>query len=367
VCYWDADGGRIFDSATGHTARLSLPTWQILDLCGAPRTVEDLHASLGGRVPCDLVARLVSSLLSAGFLVPADGSVTHPFVHWGQWNPAASFFHAVSRLGTYGDPAALDEALWEKAGSQPMPPSLKPPTDERISLPGVSLRNAFTKTVEDRRTWRRFGRRAVTLGALGTALHACAGITHWLRIPRLGEVPLTSSPSGGGRHPIEVYVLTLNVTGVPPGFYRYAGDRHELDCVRAGRPESVEALFPTQPWFASCGAVIFLSAVFARTQWRYDFARAYRAVMLEAGHVCQTFLLAATALRLAPFCTMAIDESLVEQALNLDGTNEAVMYAAGVGTRPRDRGRVIMPADASRPVVRRHRLPRQTHVSRGQR
>jgi SagB-type dehydrogenase family enzyme len=245
-----------------------------------------------------------------------------------------------------------------------MPPSLKPPADERVRLPVLTRKTAFAKIVEDRRTWRQFSAQPLALESLGAILQASAGITHWLRIPKLGEVPLTSSPSGGGRHPIELYVLTLNVARIEPGFYRYAGERHELDRVRAGTPESVEALFPTQPWFAGCAAVVFFSAVFARTQWRYDFPRAYRAILLEAGHVCQTFLLAATALRLAPFCTMAIDEPLAEHALNLDGASEAVLYAAGVGRRPRASGRVIMPGDASPPVVRGHRLPRRPNVSR---
>jgi SagB-type dehydrogenase family enzyme len=76
---------------------------------------------------------------------------------------------------------------------------------------------------------------------------------------------------------------------------------------------------------------VFLTAVFPRARWKYRFPRAYRTVLIEAGHFCQTFCLVATSLGLAPFCTMALAESRIEKAL---GVNEGVIYAAGVGKRP---------------------------------
>jgi SagB-type dehydrogenase family enzyme len=79
---------------------------------------------------------------------------------------------------------------------------------------------------------------------------------------------------------------------------------------------------------------VFLTAVFPRARWKYRFPRAYRTVLIEAGHFCQTFCLVATSLGLAPFCTMALAESRIEKALGLDGVNEGVIYAAGVGKRP---------------------------------
>jgi nitroreductase len=77
-----------------------------------------------------------------------------------------------------------------------------------------------------------------------------------------------------------------------------------------------------------------MAAVFARSQARYRYARAYRSVLIEAGHLCQTFCLTATWLGLAPFCTAALADSAIERALGLDGVAESVLYAAGVGTRP---------------------------------
>jgi hypothetical protein len=50
--------------------------------------------------------------------------------------------------------------------------------------------------------------------------------------------------------------------------------------------------------------------------------------------LCQTFCLAATWLQLAPFCSMALSDSRLEEDLRIDGVAESVLYAAGVGVRP---------------------------------
>ena len=67
-------------------------------------------------------------------------------------------------------------------------------------------------------------------------------------------------------------------------------------------------------------------------------------MLLEAGHVCQTFCLVATWLGLAPFCTMALADSRVEKDLGVDGITESVIYAAGVGSRPAGMERAIWPS-----------------------
>ena len=74
-----------------------------------------------------------------------------------------------------------------------------------------------------------------------------------------------------------------------------------------------------------------MTAVFPRTMWKYRVARAYRVVLLDAGHLCQTFCLVATWLGLAPFCTAALKDTLIEKDLGIDGIRESVLYVAGVG------------------------------------
>jgi SagB-type dehydrogenase family enzyme len=223
-----------------------------------------------------------------------------------------------------------------------MPPPVKRyDTAEQVSLPSPARRGTFPSTLRARRTWRRFGRRPVPLADLSTLLHLTAGIQEWVTARGEGRVALKTSPSGGARHPIELYVLTRNVRGLRPGTYHYAAGAHVLERLPGeGAPPAFDTILPTQWWYRDAAAIVLLTAVFERTRWRYKSPRAYRALLIEAGHVCQTFCLAGTWLKLAPFCSMAIADDVAERALGIDGIDEAVIYAAGIGSRPALKGRL---------------------------
>ena len=87
-----------------------------------------------------------------------------------------------------------------------------------------------------------------------------------------------------------------------------------------------------QEWVRHCSVLFVMTTVLARVTWRYRHSRAYRVILLEAGHFGQTFCLVATWLGLAPFCTAALDDEKIESDLGLNA-GEAVLYAAGVGPR----------------------------------
>jgi SagB-type dehydrogenase family enzyme len=74
-----------------------------------------------------------------------------------------------------------------------------------------------------------------------------------------------------------------------------------------------------------------MTAMVSRTMWKYEHSHAYRVLLLDAGHLGQTFHLACTALGLGPLTTAAINGLDVEEALGLDGIKEIVMYAAATG------------------------------------
>jgi SagB-type dehydrogenase family enzyme len=126
------------------------------------------------------------------------------------------------------------------------------------------------------------------------------------------------------------------VGNLPPGLYHYAADQHCLERLKRGASSSqLAGYLAGQKWYGNAAALVLMTAVFARPQWKYQSPRAYRAVLIDAGHLCQTFCLVATWLGLAPFCSMALADSRVEADLGIDGVSESVLYAAGVGTLPR--------------------------------
>jgi SagB-type dehydrogenase family enzyme len=224
-------------------------------------------------------------------------------------------------------------------------------------LPRPAARGGFPQILRARRTWRRFGSRPVALRELSTLLHLTSGVQQWVTARGEGRVAFKTSPSGGARHPVEVYLVARRVRSLTPGVYHYAAADHALERIaHAGALPPFQTFLPAQWWYDDAAAVMFFTAVFERTQWRYAGPRAYRAVLLEAGHVCQTFCLTATWLGLAPFCTMALADDAIERTLGIDGVSEGVLYAAGVGTRPsgwRTRQPGAMPAKAGTRSKRR--------------
>jgi SagB-type dehydrogenase family enzyme len=213
----------------------------------------------------------------------------------------------------------------------------------------------------ERRTWRRFSSRKPSLSALSTLLGLTAGVQKWVSVPVYGKVPLKTSPSGGARHPIELYVVAWGVDGLAPGLYHYAADTHVLERLRRGvRPRRVARYLPMSGFFARSAALIFFTAVFERQLWRYPYARAYRAALIETGHLAQTFCLAATSMGLAPFCLMGLADSTIERDLGIDGITESVLYAAGVGCRPRGATWAPLPTGTLKARPNRHLTPRRS-------
>jgi SagB-type dehydrogenase family enzyme len=282
----------------------------------------------------------MTDLTRVGLLERSRTSDRHkadPLATWKNWSPAASFFHFTTKDAHAPiEPEDSWRELLGRARTNPVPPSVKQYAKSRqIALPDAETIGEFPRVLIERQTWRRFSRRPLDLHKLATLLGLSFGVQSWLHVKGLGRVPLKTSPSGGARHPIEAYVLALRVRGLTRGLYHYHAGRHRLELLRRGATaRQLVKYLNGQWWFGDASAVVLMTAVFARTQWKYPAPRAYRIVLIDAGHICQTFCLVATWLGLAPFSTMALTDSRIEKDLGIDGVTESILYTAGVGTRP---------------------------------
>jgi SagB-type dehydrogenase family enzyme len=257
---------------------------------------------------------------------------------WGAWHPIASVFHNATK--DFAPAAHQRRSTGEempRASSGPPPDPFKPSYGRGTRLPLLPRAGQFARVLLDRRTWRVFGREPLSRAALGTLLDLTFGVTMTGRAEDGAEVVFKTSPSSGSCHPIEAYVLALRVGGLARGLYHYAPATGTLHLVRRGASrDQIDAYIPGQWWFHDAAALVLMTAVLPRVRWRYASPRAYRSVLLGAGHLCQTFCLVATWLKLAPFCTQALADTRIEQDLGVDGVGEVIVYAAGVGTRPPD-------------------------------
>jgi len=202
------------------------------------------------------------------------------------------------------------------------------PDVPRIPLPDPSGWQALglEQAIESRRSVRDYTAQPLTLDALSRLLHAAQGITE----PRRG---FRAAPSAGALYPIELYPVVRDVAGLEPGIYHYAVQEHALEQVQAGDPHSAVMQAGLGQSVLGQAAVCFvLSAIFQRTRFKYR-ERAYRYVLLEAGHVGQNLCLAATGLGLGACTVGAFDDDDLNELLGLDGQEEAALYIIAVGNR----------------------------------
>lgn len=277
------------------------------------------------------------------------------------WHPLAALYHYGTRdvpIRQGAEAEARDAELERRALTDPPPSPFKETVGRGTAVPILPYSGKFPRVLLARRTWRGFGERPLAREELGSLLDLTFGY-QMDGLTQGGRVLFKTSPSGGACHPIEGYVLALRVRGVAPGLYHYSPRTRRLHLVRRGAtPRQAASYLAGQDWYSGAAAIVIMTAVLPRVWWRYPNARSYRAILLDAGHVCQTFCLVATWLGLAPFCTMAMDDGRVERDLGIDGTSEIALYAAGVGSKPADGRWVQWPGH--RPVPKRARPSRQS-------
>lgn len=332
VIYWAQAQAVCFSWRSSQRIPISFAAASLLDQLSDWTTVEQLTDRIGAGDEVSTVAETIDLLLALAMIEREDADGDG---EWLQWSPEATFFHFATKNGVFPeDLRAHNRALAEKATHHPPPAPTRHIDGPRLRLAEAPLTERdLDRALATRRTWRRFAARPVPAAALGTLLARTFGAQARGTVQGQGQVIVRTSPSGGSRHPIEAYVLAWNVDGLSPGAYHFDSDTMELVDLRTPIAASdIPALLAHQTYFAHAGAVVVMCPVFARTMWRYGSSRAYRTVLIDAGHLGQTFCLVATALGLAPFTTMAFSEAALERVLGLDGVRECPIYVAGVGT-----------------------------------
>lgn len=339
VSYWN-DAELIFENyATGKGATAAPFATEVLNFFSGWRSADALFRRFPQYSPSSLRAA-IQELLRHSLLQRSDKkphALERSMVAWKDWNPAAGYFHFTGRdLPFEADLVGMGRYMEGLAREKAMPvPVKRYPRAAQTVLPAPRVEGEFTRVLTARRTWRRFASGKLALAELATLLGLTFGVREWVSVPPLGRFAVKTSPSGGALHPIEAYVVARDVEGVLPGIFHYDAGRHRLELLRRGMTrDRMSDYVMGQRWFSEVAAFVLMTAVFTRTQWKYHYPRAYRVVLAETGHLCQTFCLVATWLGLAPFCTMAMADSKIDRDLGIDGVKEGVLYIAGVGKRP---------------------------------
>lgn len=340
VCYWEA-GNLVFENyALGKRTAAAPITTELLNHLSGWRTSAAIFEHFPQYSPSSL-RTAIQGLVRHSLLQRSDRKeqpAERAMAAWSDWNPAAGFFHFTGRdLPFEADLVRIGHYMEGLTHEKAMPvPVKRYPRAKKIRLLPASESGEFPRVLTSRRTWRRFAVGQLSFADLSTLLGLTFGVREWVAVPPLGRFAVKTSPSGGALHPIEAYLMARDVEGIAPGIYHYDASRHRLELLRRGiTRDRMSDYLMGQRWFSDACAFVMMTAVFTRTQWKYRFPRAYRVVLAECGHLCQTFCLTATWLGLAPFCTMALADSKIDRDLGIDGVTEGALYVAGVGQVPK--------------------------------
>ena len=147
----------------------------------------------------------------------------------------------------------------------------------------------------------------------------------------MGGDHFRASPSAGALYPVETYLAVHRVEGVPPGIWHFQVLDFALELVAAGDlRQPLVAAGLSQDFLGTAGAVFIWTGVLNRARWKYR-ERAVRYLFLDAGHICQNLMLAATALNLGVCPVGAFFDDEVESLVQVDEREEVALYLAAVG------------------------------------
>ncbi len=191
------------------------------------------------------------------------------------------------------------------------------PHTRKLPRPDVE-RSPLGRVLAERRSIREYGSRPITPDELSFLLWAGQGITS-----RDGE---RTAPSAGA-----IYPLLLSVADAE-GLWRYVPGGHALERIAADdRRGRLAGAACGQDSLVGAPVIIAITGTLAALAGRYG-TRAQRYCVLEAGHVAQNVLLAATALGLGSVAVSAFEDGAVLRVLDL-GADHLVLYLLPVGAR----------------------------------
>ena len=333
-----------------HAGEVSLTSAQIVVLGAVSPSCWTEFAALAKQHPTEVLKALIEikMLIEEGSDVDASDQRLRDV----EWRPASAIMHYASRWRG-ADTEELQQRfidnfesdLLDRLGPAPPPVGERSPASERLNLPPVEP-TLFGKLLDGRVTCRNFDcARSLTLAQFAAVLFRTYGARAVDDYAPGVQLLKKGVPSAGGLHPTEAYLAVQQVDEIAPGLYHYHSVEHALEPIRFMPASEVRGLarqfVGAQSYLVDAQAFVIPVSRFRRNFWKYrNHAKAYRALILDVGHLSQTMYLAATELGLAAFITAAINEVDIEQAFGLDPLEEGPLAVCGFGIRATERNEI---------------------------
>jgi len=204
---------------------------------------------------------------------------------------------------------------------------------EEIYLPAPQFDGPVSveKALYNRRSYRNFQDREVSLENLSQILWAAYGVT----LPRTDYDFLRggfrTAPSAGALYPLDIYIAVGKVSGLTSGLYKYIPKDHKMFHIINDdmRSELCSAALG-QIMVKEAPVSLIYTAVFSRTTNKYGQRGRDRYVCMDLGHSAENVYLQVEALGLGTCAIAAFSDDKVSTILKLSKEEEP-LYIMPIG------------------------------------
>ena len=203
-----------------------------------------------------------------------------------------------------------------------------------LAFDDVQTMPTYQDLLENRQSERVYTDEPMTQAQLAFMLWSSLGIK-----AQRGVSTFRPVPSGGARHPFEIYVVVKNVIGLEPGIYHYVPTKNigeKLVTIERIAPlfddydNKMNELLVGQKWAVKAPVVLFMSCIPYRAEWRYS-VHAHRVMLIDLGHVGQNMMLSATAMGIGSCCLAAFDQEKCDELFEFNSIDEYTVYVLTLG------------------------------------
>jgi SagB-type dehydrogenase family enzyme len=160
------------------------------------------------------------------------------------------------------------------------------------------------------------------LADMAKILTLACGLTARARQPG-GDFYFRSTPSAGALYPNELYLLWPGSGDLEAGLYHCGVPNRHLTLLRCANPsEGPQA--PPVSGDEAAGPLFVVSGIFFRSAWKYR-SRAYRYVLMDAGHLLENLRLALSAGGFSAGLRLDFDDSRLDRLLGMDPEREGAL------------------------------------------
>ena len=262
-------------------------------------------------------------------------------LHWG-WDDLSKIFHHGTKIKSeqsHADPEAFIKDYYVSCENLD-----EMPTDSEVDilLPKpqnfLTMEHSLYESLNERKTSRVFDEKQLDFQRFNELLFLAGAYLEddfdeykKIGLARIGR--RRTSPSAGGLQSTEIYIVANNIENVDRGLYYYNPSVHGLKKI-SDLPENKDFLAPLLcgQYFSENAALgVFFTLRLDQAWKKYPHSRAYRAALLDVGHLSQTFQLIGTALSVNTWLTGIFDDYAVEKFLKIKNVSEQPIFFNAFG------------------------------------